>query len=228
MSDSSSCPCHIQDLESVTVDRLMRVMMQPVDHRFVQPTPETLRKASPHLACHIISQHLLDMANVEISIIGDFISSSEDVKEFESLLLKYLGTIPPRPSLSPSLPSKEEHAHPLHDTPIFEELLSSRPPIISLASEGAMQLSFSEKARACWFHMKDDAEACYVCLGFPTLNRWGHRGRITSSASPLSISLSPHTAAADTDRRAHVLFKSRAMNLLTEVLSLFLSHIPNS
>src|SRR4051812_15337341 len=108
----------------------MRVMMQPIDHRFVQPAPDTLRKASPHLACHILKQHLLEMANVEVSIIGDFINSEQDAKEFEDQLLKYLGAIPAQTKLLPSLASEGE-GHPLNDIEELEKL-SSRAPIISL------------------------------------------------------------------------------------------------
>ena len=208
-------------MEALASDKLMKALMQPLDHRFVQPTPETLRNVSPHLACHIIAQHLLDMANVEISVIGDFINSEEDAKEFEALLLNYMGTIAPQPSLLPSLPPAVEDGqqqpqqpqHPLHDTEKFKELSASRTPILSLTSEGPMKLSFADKPRANWFHMKDDVEACFACLGFPTLNRWGQRG--SSATSP------PVSHASERDsllRRGHVLFKSRAMNLLTEAL----------
>lgn len=184
--------------------------MQPVDHRFVQPSPETLRKASPHLASYIIAQHLLDMANVEVSVIGDFINSEADVQEFEGLLLKYLGGIPSRTSLRPSL-SSEGGYNPLNDSEEFKKL-ETRLPIISLTAEGPLRLTFTDKPRAWWFHLNDDEERSFVCLGFPTLNRWGQRG------SPLTTAPALHSGEGIPQyRRGHVLFKSRAMNLLTDV-----------
>ncbi len=173
-----------------------------------------LKQLNPCTARELISQHLFDMSNVEINLVGDF----ADLKEVESLLLKYLGTIPPLVSLpeTPSLPA-----------PSFPSLHTNNL-VLSLTQNGPMKINFTTVPQVHWEHMKEDESRAIVYLIFPTFNRWGEEGAIFDFLHKATRSEEKQTAVVSAAKeitcdstkmelKKHKLWKARVTNLMVEV-----------
>jgi len=165
-------------------------------------------------AKHLILNQVLDMQNVSVSLVGDF----DCLQEVEDLVLKYLGTIPPRASLLPAVGTLGEASGPPLPT-----TLSAKPEnfVLALAREFPNVISFTKEPRVKWQHLSaDEEQRAIVYMSFPVMNRWGH----TKSFAPPDETLQPMTLAICLDPtttqhrvKRHPLWKSRVANVLVEV-----------
>lgn len=179
----------------------------------------------------LISDQLLDMRNVAISLAGDF----ECLQEVEDLLLKYLGTIPSRSTflalMDPSLHPVNPFAANLPSTNILASASIDNVDenfVLSVARKFPNRINFAPEARMKWQHLSEDEEhraVVYMC--FPIMNRWGHT-QFPASSPPRNgprnepmdqsnVNSESMDAMIRSRVRQHHLFKNRVANVLAEV-----------
>eukprot|EP01087_Luapelamoeba_hula_P020305 TRINITY_DN6910_c0_g1_i1.p1 TRINITY_DN6910_c0_g1~~TRINITY_DN6910_c0_g1_i1.p1 ORF type:complete len:1277 (-),score=249.90 TRINITY_DN6910_c0_g1_i1:27-3806(-) len=224
-----------KEIESVVTNELNKIYYTPLDHRFVQPTPERIRKLSPVLAQRIIEQHLLDLDNVEMSIVGDLIIDTDaDQDHLELLLLRYLGTVPRNVQLR-TISTEGTESFTATTPHTTTTSYAHRPPVLSLVQSHPVPVSVTQKSQVTWKHITDDEPRAFVLLAFACPNRLGQYGPTIQYGS-LHNGPEPMTAAgrpqfkvpslpgeelteADIQRRRHVLWIGRCINLLCEIIS---------
>uniref|UniRef100_A0A061SA19 Insulinase (Peptidase family m16) family protein isoform 2 n=1 Tax=Tetraselmis sp. GSL018 TaxID=582737 RepID=A0A061SA19_9CHLO len=185
-----------KSLERATADRLIGVMLGN-DRRFMDANPQEIEALTLEGMRRTVMDQIVT-SNLEISIVGDFDESSLDDK-----LLKYLGTIPP----------------------------SARLPNIS-CSPLTVQTVSPELQHQQW-HLKDSDERAIAIIAGPAPGRWNaiSRQMIQAGATQESLAagqivppLDPEAAAQTPDaaasiRRAHPLYSSVTLMLLSEIIN---------
>lgn len=186
-----------KSLERSTGDRIMQAMSGD-DRRFRDPNPEEIGALSLEGMRNAVMAQL-HAGNLEVCIVGDF-----EEADVEDCVLRYLGTVAPR---------SETAAAPAH---VDKPLTVCSPPMGD---------------RHMRWHLKDSDERACAYIAGPAPNRWGNftamqqatRGVDGSPIAPpmlLPPDASPALAAkAAETRRAHPLYASVTLGLLTEIIN---------
>ena len=187
-----------KSLERATPDRIMAAMTG-VDRRFRDPNADEISALTLEGMKSIVMEQL-HAGNLEISIVGDLEES-----EVEDAVLRYLGTVSPRPDAKPILGGRNA-------IPELPELLSP-----------------SEKERHSVWHLQDSDERACAFVAGPAPPRWGdlhadaiqqNKGAIPPPPPALPPNAPPEAlAAAAAARRKHPLYPSVALGLLTEIIN---------
>ncbi|DBA67043.1 TPA: hypothetical protein ACH3X2_001377 [Trebouxia sp. C0005] len=176
-----------KSLERSTADRVMEAMLGP-ERRFRDPTPEEIQA----LSLDGMRKAVMDMLhpeNVEVNITGDF-----DPLELESLVLRYLGTVAPRPT----------------------------PPVISTTSPQLVHPQTPQRVR--WHLKDSDERACAYIAGQAPARwfSFGKGDPKAPVEAPMQLPriAPPHLVAQANDvRRRHPLYPMVTLNLLTEIMN---------
>ncbi|KAK9810226.1 hypothetical protein WJX72_007002 [[Myrmecia] bisecta] len=179
-------------LERATADRLMAAMLGP-DRRFRDANPEEIDALTLEGMRDAVMRQI-HPDNIEISIVGDV-----DQEELDQLLPSYLGTIS-RPAEPPALVNR----------PIRVQL----PP---------------QEVRQQRWHLKDSDERACAYIAGRAPNRWGSFQSLTPPTSPPEYVMPPIMPGANASlqekqaaalvRRAHPLYASVTLQLLTEIVN---------
>lgn len=184
-----------KSLERATADRIMTAMMGP-DRRFRDPSTEEIAELTlDGMRQAVMAQ--LHAGNLEVSVVGDV-----ELEELETAVLKYLGTVAPK-----------EGAQGPGDAAEQAPKVCSPPP---------------EERHSVWHLLDSDERACAYIAG-PAPNRWGNftsaqqtsRRAVDVVPPPvLRPDSSPvEVAEATAVRRAHPLYASVTLGLLTEIIN---------
>jgi len=187
-----------KSLERATAERIITSMLGSTERRFRDPTQEEVEALTLEGMRGAVMS-LFHTHNLEVNIVGDF-----DENELESVLLKYLGTVPPPP---PTLVAPI-----LHYPSVF-----LNPPM--------------ETRHSTWHLQDSDERACAYIAGQAPC-RWGpfgtneplgpHPDGDKFVPPPLIV---PASAPADEKqrltalRRRHPLYASCTLMLLTEIIN---------
>ncbi|GAX77204.1 hypothetical protein CEUSTIGMA_g4650.t1 [Chlamydomonas eustigma] len=189
-----------KSLEKATADRILDAMMGAGrQRRFREPTPEEVEALTME-GMEKSVRGLLHAGNLEINIVGDF-----NPEELEQCLLRYIGTVRPRP---------QELCSPLLH--VGQNILS--PPL--------------EQRHTVW-HLKDsDERACSYVAGAAPL-RWGPYGSYEPLSSlpsvngdiqapPIFVQITASAAEkakAAEMRRNHPLYQGVTLMLFSEIVN---------
>lgn len=176
-----------KSLERATADRVMESMLGP-ERRFRDPTPEEIQALSLEGMREAVMA-MLHPQNVEINITGDF-----DPAELESLQLKYLGTVGPRP----------------------------QPPVV--CSRAPQLMIPQSPVRQQWHLKDSDERACAYIAGQAPARWFSFGKGVPNKPVQAPLQLPrvapPHMQAQATDlRRQHPLYPMVTLNLLTEIVN---------
>jgi predicted Zn-dependent peptidase len=190
-----------KSLERQTGDYIMSAMSGE-DRRFRDPSPEEIGGLTLDGLREAV-MHQLVSGNLEVSIVGDY----DSLEDLEEAVIRYLGTVTPKTTNASSLL--------LTDKP----LAVCDPPM--------------EQRHLTW-HLKDSDERACAYIAGPAPNRWGNftaaqqAERIAGGATrgevhpPMLVPAgsSPNLVAKATQiRRAHPLYASVTLGLLTEIIN---------
>ncbi|CAD7695599.1 unnamed protein product [Ostreobium quekettii] len=190
---ASSFRTQQKSLEQASVRRLYLSMFGD-DHRFMDTTPEEIDALTLDGMVDVVSKQLTTR-DMEINIVGDI-----DPKDVADLVLKYMGTI---------------------ETPNLQ--LPAEMPI-EFASPP------KELRHQVWHLQDSDERACGYIAG-PAPSRWGMFGSSTLPTGPPARVVSPPQepegpssnplaqSFATAIRRAHPLYPSTTLALLTEIIN---------
>lgn len=186
-----------KSLERATADRIMSAMMG-TDRRCRDPTPAEIEALTLEGMQKAVLG-LLHTGNLEINVVGDF-----DPEELERCLLRYVGTVSPRPA---ELQRPVEHYPTNFISPPFDQ------------------------RHSVWHLVDSDERACAYIAG-PAPCRWGPLGDFGplgphedgDNVQPPPIFV-PMTAPAEKKkqaldlRRRHPLYPGAMLMLLTEIIN---------
>eukprot|EP00887_Chlorella_sp_A99_P001378 scaffold8.g1378.t1 len=182
-----------KSLERATADRIMAAMFGP-DRRFRDPSPEEVSALTLEGMREAVMAQL-HAGNLEVSVVGDF-----DEEELEQCLLQYVGTVRRRPPAA---------------APVDAPLVIASPP---------------REARHMSWHLRDSDERACAYIAGPAPNRWGNFTPAQQQARAAGAEVVPppvpapgatpkELAAAAAVRRAHPLYASITLSLLTEIIN---------
>lgn len=189
-----------KSLERATADRLLATMLGD-DCRFRDVKPDEIEALTlKGIEAAVMSQ--LTPSNIEVNIVGDF-----DEDTLDAHLLRYLGTIPP-----------SDHTHVI--------------PSPDVKFQAPLDPAMFHQA----WHLKDSDERAIAIIAGPAPNRWNAispqmleagatpaslaAGEIVPPVAPEAIENTPEAhSAANAIRRAHPLYSSITLMLLTEIIN---------
>ncbi|KAG7669392.1 hypothetical protein Ndes2526B_g05713 [Nannochloris sp. 'desiccata'] len=200
-----------KSLERATADRIMAAMMGP-DRRFRDPSTEEIESLTLE-GMRVAVMEQLHAGNLEVSVVGDI-----ELEELEEAVLMYLGTV------------------------------QAKSGELNLATAGqpAMICSPEPEERHMVWHLKDSDERACAYIAGSAPNRWGNFSSSQASSSSSStdgavadsngngstsqkevvapLILGPdaspmQVAEAARIRRAHPLYASITLGLLTEMIN---------
>lgn len=186
-----------KSLERATADRIMAAMMG-TDRRFRDPSTEEIGALTlDGMRTAVMEQ--LHAGNLEVSVVGDI-----ELEELEEAVLMYLGTVQPKAGA--------------------ENLANAGLPATICTPE-------PEERHAVW-HLRDSDERACAYIAGPAPNRWGS---FTTAAADVAkarkgedvippVVLGPEATPAQVAeaariRRAHPLYASVTLGLLTEIIN---------
>ncbi|KAG2497394.1 hypothetical protein HYH03_004550 [Edaphochlamys debaryana] len=182
-----------KSLERATSDRVLDAMLGRTERCFRDPTPEELEALDLERMRSAVTE-LLTTGNFEMSIVGDF-----EPAELESLALRYVGTVRPRPA----------------PEPLFMHPIAFRNPPTT-------------ERHQTW-HLRDSDERAVAYIGGPAPARWGPLGffgplePLQRPIKPPQGAKAMMDAAARADaeatRRNHPVFAGVMLMLLTEIIN---------
>lgn len=185
-----------KSLERATADRIMNAMLGTSERRFRDASQEEIEALTLEGMKRTV-EGLLHTANMEINVVGDF-----DAAELERCLLRYVGTVSPRPAAQ-CLPITH------FPTPFLS------PPF--------------DQRHSVW-HLRDSDQRAAAYIAGPAPCRWGpfgdyeplgpHPDGLGVQAPPVFLPASASAAdrAHATElRRRHPLYQSVMLMLLMEI-----------
>lgn len=191
-----------KSLERQTGDYIMAAMSGD-DRRFRDPSPEEIGSLTLDGLKEAVMDQLVS-GNLEVSIVGDY----DSLEDLEEAVIRYLGTVTPKRTSSSSSSSSDK------------PLTVCDPPM--------------EQRHLTW-HLKDSDERACAYIAGPAPNRWGNftaaqqAERVAGGGAPggevhppmlvppgASLDL---VAKATQIRRAHPLYASVTLGLLTEIIN---------
>jgi predicted Zn-dependent peptidase len=229
-----------KSLERATSDRVMAAMLGS-DARFRDPTPAQVEALTLDGVAAAVEMQLAPR-NLEVNAVGDF-----DADELERLALRYLGTLPPEgpPRGAEAARSAVEargggrrSENEAGEAAVSSggngngagvSLLAPLPPWLSDQPLTYLRPQDPTARHMVW-HMQDSDERAYATISGPAPCRWGPLARETPIA-PLQAAVAPPPPpprnslpsssgdALAAARRAHPLFNTSMLFLLTEVLN---------
>jgi predicted Zn-dependent peptidase len=194
-----------KSLERATADRIMAAMMGS-DRRFRDPSTEEIESLTLE-GMRVAVMEQLHAGNLEVSVVGDI-----ELEELEEAVLMYLGTVQAK--------SGEEN--------------------LATAGQPAMICSPAPEERHMVWHLKDSDERACAYIAGPAPNRWGNFSSSSAAASSEAITangngvsgkevIAPLILGPDASpmqlteaaliRRAHPLYASVTLGLLTEIIN---------
>lgn len=186
-----------KSLERATADRIMSSMTGD-DRRFRDPSTEEISALSLEGMRQAVMKQL-HAGNLEVSVVGDI-----ELEELEDAVVKYLGTVD----------SRADGWTPGGDASLEVAKVRSPP---------------AEERHMVW-HLKDSDERACAYIAGTAPNRWGNfteAQQLERAAGKEVVpppALSPNApaealAAAAAARRAHPLYASVTLNLLSEIIN---------